>query len=91
MESWYTNSLLEAHEVHWAESVGLCDDRDQVNSRAKTFHDLNVKRLEGVAGWADEVEAGVDTKVNSVNTAWLLLLKHIRLVLVVQELDNWLP
>jgi len=83
--------LLEAHEVHWAESVGLCDDRDQVNSRAKTFHDLNVKRLEGVAGWADEVEAGVDTKVNSVNTAWLLLLKHIRLVLVVQELDNWLP
>lgn len=30
-------------------------------------------------------------QVNLFGTAWLLLLKHIALVLVVQELDNWLP
>lgn len=86
-----TYSLLEAQKVHRTEGVGLCNDRDQVNSRAKTFHDLDVEWLKCVAGWANEVEAGVDTKINSVNTAWLLFLKHVRLVLVVQELDDWLP
>lgn len=44
-----------------------------------------------MAGRADEIQAGMDTEINLVLTAGLLLLKHVRLVLVVEELDNGLP
>lgn len=44
-----------------------------------------------MAGRADEVQAGMDTEINLVLTAGLLLLKHVRLVLVVEELDDGLP
>lgn len=44
-----------------------------------------------MAGRADEVKAGMDTEVDLVLAAGLLLLKHVRLVLVVEELDNGHP
>lgn len=44
-----------------------------------------------MAGRADEVQASMDTEINLVLAAWLLLLKHVGLVLVVEELDNGLP
>jgi hypothetical protein len=44
-----------------------------------------------VAGGSDEVQAGMDTEVNLVGTTRLLLLQHVRLMLVVEELDNRLP
>ena len=40
---------------------------------------------------SDEVQACVDTEINLVHTARLLLLQHIRLMLVVQEFDDWHP
>jgi hypothetical protein len=83
--------LLELEEVSWAQCVGLCDDGDQVDACAQLLHDLNVERLQGVAGGADEVQAGVDAEVDLVGTARLLFLQHVRLVLVVEELDDGLP
>lgn len=44
-----------------------------------------------MAGGADEVQACVDTEVNLVSTARLLLLQHVRLMLVVEEFNNGLP
>lgn len=44
-----------------------------------------------MASRADEVKAGMDTKVDLVLAAGLLLLKHVRLMLVVEELDNGHP
>jgi hypothetical protein len=44
-----------------------------------------------VSGGSDEVQAGVNTEINLINTAGLLLLQHIRLMLIIQELDNWHP
>jgi hypothetical protein len=44
-----------------------------------------------VASWSDEVQASVDTEVDLVGTAGLLLLQHVRLMLVVEELDDGLP
>jgi hypothetical protein len=44
-----------------------------------------------VSSWADEIQARVDTHVNLVCSAGLLLLQHVRLMLVIQELDNRLP
>jgi len=44
-----------------------------------------------VAGRPDEVEACVNTQIDLILPARLLLLKHVRLVLVVQELDDGHP
>lgn len=85
------NSLLELGQVGRAESISLGDNRDQVNARTEALHDLNIERLEGVAGRADKVQAGMDTEINLVLTAGLLLLEHVRLVLVVEELDDGHP
>ena len=83
--------LLELGQVGRAKGICLGDDRDQVDTGAEPLHDLNIQRLQGVAGWADEVEAGMHTKVDLVLTARLLLLKHIRFVLVIEELDDGHP
>jgi hypothetical protein len=44
-----------------------------------------------MASGSDKVQAGVNTEVNLIGTAWLLLLEHVGLVLVVQELNNGHP
>lgn len=86
-----TYSLLELGEVCWAQCIGLGDDGNQVDTGAEPFHDLNVQRLQGVACGPDEVQAGVDTQVDLIGAARLLLLQHVRFMLVVQELDDGLP
>jgi hypothetical protein len=86
-----TYSLLEAGQVSRAESICLRNNRDQVNSRAQSLHDLNIQRLQCVSSRADEVQAGMDTKINLIDTSGLLLLQHVRLVLIIQKLDDWHP
>jgi hypothetical protein len=86
-----TYPLLELEQIRGAKCVGLGNDGNQVDARAQLLHHLNVERLEGVASGADEVKAGVDTEVDLVGTARLLLLEHVRLMLVIEELDDGLP
>jgi hypothetical protein len=86
-----TYPLLELEQVRGAQGVGLGNNGNQVDARAQLLHDLNIERLQGVAGGTDEVQAGVDTEVDLVTAARLLLLEHVRLVLVVEELDDGLP
>ena len=57
----------------------------------KSAHNLNIQRLESVPSWSDEVKAGVYSQIYLVGTAGLLLLQHVGLMLVVEELDNWHP
>lgn len=83
--------LLVAGEVGRAKSVGLSDNGDQVNTGAQALHDLDIQGLQSVSSWADEVQARVHAHVNLVRSAGLLLLQHVRLMLVVKELDNRLP
>ncbi|KAH9822081.1 hypothetical protein Tdes44962_MAKER04756 [Teratosphaeria destructans] len=86
-----TYAMLEFGKVRRRQRVSLGDDRDQIDTGAQPFHHFNVQRLQSVTGRADEVQAGVHTEVDLLGTAWLLLLKHVALVLVVQKLDDWLP
>lgn len=74
-----------------AEGISLGNDGDQVDAGAQALHNLDVERLEGVSSGADEVQASVHTHVNLVGTAGLLLLEHVGLVLIIQELNNGLP
>jgi hypothetical protein len=82
---------LEPSQVRGAQCVGLCNDGNQVDACAQLLHDLNVEGLQSVARGADEVQTSMDTEVDLVSAAWLLLLQHVRLVLVVEELDDGLP
>ncbi len=86
-----TNPLLELGKVGRAEGISLGDDGDEVDPGAESLHDRDVKRLEGVAGRANEVETSVDSEVDLVLAAGLLLLQHVRLVLVIEELDDGHP
>src|SRR3569833_148010 len=83
--------LLELGQVGRAERIRLGNDGDEVDSGAESLHHLDVQRLESVARGADEVQAGVHSQVDLVLTAGLLLLQHVRLVLVVQELNDGHP
>jgi len=44
-----------------------------------------------VASGADEVKARVDTEINLLSAARLLLLEHVGFMLVVKEFDDGLP
>jgi hypothetical protein len=82
---------LELLKVGRAEGISLSDNGDQVDTGAEALHDLNVQRLESVASGTNEVQAGVHTEINLLRSARLLLLKHVGLMLVVEELDDRLP
>lgn len=59
VKGWVAYALLEFGEVSWAEGICLGDDGDQVHARAETLHHLDIKRLEGMAGRTNEVQASV--------------------------------
>ena len=86
-----TYPCLELVQVCGAQGIGLGDNRDEVDACAQLLHDFDVEGLQGVAGGADEVQASVYAKVNLLLALGLLLLEHVRLVLVIEELDNGLP
>jgi hypothetical protein len=86
-----TYAAFELGKIGWGEGVCLCDNWDQVDARAQTLHHFNIERLQGVAGGTDEVQARVHSEVDLLGPLWLLLLQHVALMLVVQELNDWLP
>ncbi len=83
--------LLELGKIGRAEGIGLSNDRNEVHPGTEPLHDLNIKRLQGVAGGANEVQAGVYSEIDLVLAAGLLLLKHVGLMLIVEELDDGHP
>ena len=44
-----------------------------------------------MAGRSDEVKACVNTKIDSVGSAWLLFLQHVGLMLIIQKFNDWHP
>ena len=86
-----TYPCLELVQVCGAQGIGLGDDGDEVDACAQLLHDFDVKGLQGVAGGADEGQASVYAKVDLLLALGLLLLEHVRLVLVIEELDDGLP
>ena len=44
-----------------------------------------------MTSWADEIQASMYTEVDLFGSARLLLLKHVRLMLIIQEFDDGLP
>ena len=83
--------VLEFGKVSRAQSISFGNDWNQIDSRAQSLHNFNVKGLESVASRADEVQASMDSQVNLLRPTGLLLLQHVGFMLVIKELDNGLP
>lgn len=57
----------------------------------KSAHDLDVKWLQRVASWLEEVDTSVDTVVNDVHAVNLVLGIEVGIESLLNVVDNWSP
>ena len=57
----------------------------------KAAHNLNVKRLERVAGRLNEVDARMDAVVHNVHAVDLVLRVEVGIEALLDVLDDWAP
>jgi hypothetical protein len=57
----------------------------------KSAHDLDVERLQGVAGGLDEVHAGVNSVVHDVHPVDLVLGIKVGIETLLDVIHNWSP
>jgi hypothetical protein len=86
-----TYSLLEHGDLVICQSIGLGDNRDQVDLGVKSAHNLDIKGLQRVASGLDEVDTGVDAVINDVRTVDLVLSLEVSIVSLFDVLHNWAP
>ena len=82
------DALLKDGQVAPRECVGFGDHRDQIDTLRKALHHLDIERLERMARWRNKVQACMHTGVDEVAAVGLLLLTQVRLVLVVNKVDE---
>jgi hypothetical protein len=87
----YTYSGLEARNLLIGQGISLGNDWDQVDLGMKTTHDFDVKRLQGMTGWLDEVHTGVDSVVNDVHTVDFVLGVEVGIEALLNVVHNWSP
>lgn len=83
--------MLEVCNLLVGESIGLGDDRNEIDFGVESTHDLNIQGLERVAGGLDEVDTSVHTIVNDVHAVHLVLGIEIRIEPLLDVLDNRTP
>lgn len=84
-------SLLVSSQIGGAEGVGLSNDGDKIDARTQALHDLNIEGLQSVTGGSDKIQTGMHTHIDLICAAGLLLLQHVGLMLIVEELNDGLP
>lgn len=57
----------------------------------KPAHNLDIKWLEGVASWLEEVDASVDAVVNDVHAVDLVLGIEVGVEALLDVIDDWSP
>lgn len=57
----------------------------------KSAHNLDVKWLEGVASWLEEVDASMDTVVDDVHAVDLVFGVEVGIEALLDVIDNWSP
>lgn len=87
----FTYPLLETGQVRRAQRISLGNDRNQIDTGCEALHHFDIKRLQSMSRRANEVQASMDTEIDLVRSAGLLLLQHVGFMLVVQEIDDRLP
>lgn len=86
------DTLLELQTLVHGQSVGLCNDRHDIDDIRQLLQDDNIDGLEGVTGGLDEEQAAVDAGVLDVTLSLgRELLSQVRGVLILDVLDDWVP
>lgn len=92
MQSHSTYFLLECIPLLKCQTVGLGNDRNNVDDLAQLLHHNDVDRAEGVARRVDEEQSTMDARVLDVTVALRgQLLTQVRAVLVLDVLDYRVP
>jgi hypothetical protein len=86
-----TYTLLEGGNLVVGESVGLCDDGNQVDLGVQAAHNLDIERLERVTSWLNEVDTSVDAVVNNVHAVDLVLGIQVCIEALLDVLNDWAP
>ena len=86
-----TYSLLEESNLLVGQGIGLGHHGNQVDLGVQATHDLNVQRLQGMAGRLDEVDTGVDAVVHDVGPVDLVLGLQVGIVSLLDVLNNRTP
>ncbi len=84
-------SGLEGGNLLIGEGVSLGNDGNQVDLGVQALHDLDVQRLQRVAGGLDEEDAGVDAVVNDVHAVDLVLSIEVGIETLLNVIDNGSP
>ena len=82
---------LESSNLLVGQGISLGDDWDKVDLGMKSAHNLDIKWLEGVASWLEEVDASMDTVVNDVHAVDLVLGIEVGVEALLDVVDNWSP
>jgi len=86
-----TYSRLEGGDLLVRQSIGLGNDGNQVDLGVKTLHNLNVERLQRVAGGLDEEDACVDAVVHNVHPVDLVLGIQVSIEALLDVIRDWPP
>ena len=86
-----TYSFLEIGHLFGSQCISLGNDRNQINSSRKTFHEFNIESLERMTRRGDKVETSVDTAVNDTLAMNLIFLFEIEIKSRIDILQNWFP
>lgn len=73
------------------ESIGLGNDRDEIDLGVQSAHNLNIKRLQGVTSRLNEVDASVDTVVDNVHAVDLVLCVQVCIETLLNVFHNRAP
>ena len=88
---WTTHSGLEGSNLLIGQSISLGNDWNQVDLGVKSAHDLDIKWLQRVASWLEEVDTSVDTVVDDVHAVDLVLGIEVSIESLLNVVDNWSP
>ena len=86
-----TYTLLEGRDLVVGEGVRLGDDWDEVDLGVQAAHDLDIERLQRVAGRLNEVHAGMHAVVDDVHAVDLVLRVEVGVETLLDVLDNRSP
>lgn len=83
--------MLESGDLLISHCISLSNNWNQVDLRVQSAHDLNVKWLESMSSWLDEVDTGMNSVVNNVHSVDLVLGIKISIEALLDVVHDWSP
>jgi hypothetical protein len=84
-------SGFESHNLLVSHSISLGNDWNQVDLGMKSAHDLDVQRLQRMAGGLNEVDASVNSVINNVHAVDLVFSIQVGIEALLDVIHNWSP